>query len=87
MTYEKKLKHYNAQNLLARSLNADCYKNNPGFRQFLDRTGLPFTSYEDFTAQAVLDRGTLYEKVAQQIWNPEALLIEDRVVTTEPTPS
>ncbi|KAA0087065.1 DUF262 domain-containing protein [Mycolicibacterium sp. P9-64] len=86
MTYEKKLKHYNAQNLLARSLNADCYKNNPGFRQFLDRTGLPFTSYEDFTAQAVLDRGALFEEVAQQIWNPEALLIEHHATSAHPTP-
>lgn len=76
MTYEKKLKHYNAQNLLARSLNADCYKNNPGFCQFLDRTSLPFTPYEDFTAQAVLDRGSLYEQVAQRIWNPQDLLVD-----------
>ena len=34
--------HYNAQNLLARSLNPQCYENNPGFRQFLLSTGLPF---------------------------------------------
>lgn len=86
MTYEKKLKHYNAQNLLARSLNADCYKNNPGFRQFLDRTGLPFVPYEDFTAQAVIDRGTLYEEVAQQIWNPKALLIVHHATSAHPTP-
>lgn len=86
MTYEKKLKHYNAQNLLARSLNAECYKNNPGFQQFLDRTGLPFTAYDDFTAQAVLDRGTLYEKAAQQIWNPEDLLIDDQATTVQGTP-
>lgn len=86
MTYEKKLKHYNAQNLLARSLNAECYKNNPGFRQFLDRTGLPFTPYDDFTAQAVLDRGKLYEMVAQQIWNPEDLLVDDPLVTSQTAP-
>lgn len=86
MTYEKKLKHYNAQNLLARSLNAECYMNNPGFRQFLDRTGLPFMPYEDFTAQAVLDRGKLYEKVAQQIWNPESLLIDGPLNPVQPTP-
>ncbi|WP_199255626.1 DUF262 domain-containing protein [Mycolicibacterium mengxianglii] len=77
MTFEKKLPHYNAQNLLARSLNAACYQNNPGFRQFLDRTGLPFTPYDDFTAQAVLDRGHLYEQVAQRIWNPEDLLVSE----------
>ena len=77
MTYEKKLPHYNSQNLLARSLNSQCYQNNPGFRQFLDRTGLPFTPYDDFTAHAVLDRGSLYGQVAQQIWNPDDLLIAD----------
>lgn len=86
MTYEKKLRHYNAQNLLARSLNVDCYTNNPGFLQFLDRTGLPFTPYDDFTAQAVLDRGKLYEKAAQQIWNPEDLLVDDSLLTHQSTP-
>lgn len=85
MTYEKKLKHYNAQNLLARSLNVDCYANNPGFLQFLDRTGLAFTPYDDFTAQAVLDRGKLYEKAAQQIWNPEDLLVDDSLATHQST--
>ncbi|GJF12550.1 hypothetical protein NGTWS1803_22600 [Mycolicibacterium cyprinidarum] len=77
MTFEKKLPHYNAQNLLARSLNQHCYQNNPGFLQFLARTGLDFQPYDDFTAQAVLDRGTLYQHVAQRIWNPDDLLVSE----------
>lgn len=77
MTFEKKLPHYNAQNLLARSLNQQCYQHNPGFRQFVARTGLNFQPYDDFTAQAVLDRGALYQQVAQRIWNPGDLLVSD----------
>ncbi|WP_193044336.1 DUF262 domain-containing protein [Mycolicibacterium baixiangningiae] len=82
MTFEKKLPHYNAQNLLARSLNQQCYQNNPGFLQFIARTGLPFRPYDDFTAQAVLDRGTLYQQVAQHLWNPDDLLITDDTVSS-----
>ena len=82
MTYEQKLPHYNAQNLLARSLNEQCYQNNPGFLQFVARTGLPFKPYEDFTAQAILDRGKLYEQVAQHVWNPEDLLVTDPAISS-----
>jgi hypothetical protein len=77
MTYEKKLPHYNVQNLLARSLDKQCYQNNPGFRQFVDRTGLPFRSYDAFTAEAILDRGKLYAQIAQHIWNPDDLLVDE----------
>jgi hypothetical protein len=34
LPYEEKLPHYNSQNLLARSLNPQCYANNPGFPHF-----------------------------------------------------
>jgi hypothetical protein len=74
MPFEEKVIHYNAQNLLARSLHPQCYENNPGFRQFLARTGLAFTPYDTFTAQSIIERGQLYQKVAELIWNPEDLL-------------
>lgn len=77
MTYKKKLPHYNSQNLLARSLDTQCYQNNPGFLQFINRTGLPFSSYDEFTAQSILDRGKLYEQIAEHIWNPDDLLVTD----------
>jgi uncharacterized protein with ParB-like and HNH nuclease domain len=41
LPYEEKVKHYNGQNLLARSLHTDCYEHNPGFRRFFEQAGLP----------------------------------------------
>ncbi len=35
LPYEKKLKQYNGQNLLARSLHEAAYEHNPGFRRFI----------------------------------------------------
>lgn len=77
MAYKKKLPHYNAQNLLARSLDKQCYQNNPGFLQFVKRMGLSFEPYDEFSAQAILDRGKLYEQIAGHIWNPDDLLVTD----------
>lgn len=37
LTYEEKVKHYDSQNLLARSLNSLCYEHNPGFIQFIKK--------------------------------------------------
>ncbi len=73
-TYEEKLPHYYAQNLLARSLNSKCYENNPGFVAFVKRTGLPFKPYESFNAEAVIERGELYRQLAGVVWNPDHLI-------------
>ena len=48
MTFEEKVKHYAKQNLLAQSLNPIAYERKPGFRDFRERTGLPFTDKEAF---------------------------------------
>lgn len=76
LSYTNKLPHYNHQNLLARSLHPQAYEYNPGFRQFLSQTGLPFRPHERF-ARADLDaRHSLYREVAQRVWNPDQLLAE-----------
>jgi hypothetical protein len=76
LPYEKKQSHYNAQNLLARSLHPDAYDRNPGFQQFLSRTGLPFHPHENFRSVDLDERQELYRETAKQIWNPDRLLYE-----------
>jgi len=77
LPYDKKLKHYNTQrNLLAQSLHSDCYDRNPGFTQFVTRTGLPFRPYETFKRADLEARQQLYAALAERIWNPDLLLRE-----------
>ncbi len=74
LTYEEKLPHYNAQNLLAHSLNSQCYEHNPGFLTFIAQSQLPFTSYTGFNRAAFDERQELYCQIAELLWNPEQLL-------------
>ena len=74
LPYGQKLPHYLTQNLLARSLHTQCYEHNPGFLQFLQRSGLPFRAHSEFKKADVEERGTLYRQLAEQIWNPGDLL-------------
>jgi uncharacterized protein with ParB-like and HNH nuclease domain len=76
LPYLEKLKHYNAQNLLARSLHPDCYDRNPGFTSFVNRTGLPFRSMEQFRKAELDERQKLYQALAAQVWNPHRILQE-----------
>ncbi|HPY29795.1 MAG TPA: DUF262 domain-containing protein [Verrucomicrobiota bacterium] len=76
LTYEKKLPHYNAQNLLARSLHPQCYEHNPGFLRFVQESGLPFKAHEHFKKAELEERGVLYRQLAERIWNPDDLLRE-----------
>ena len=76
LPYEKKLSFYLQQNLLAKSLHPLAYDRNPGFRQFIERTELPFKPYEHFDRQALDERHELYRQIAERVWNPEDLLRE-----------
>jgi len=76
LPYEKKLSHYNSQNLLARSLHPMAYERNPGFVKFVHQSGLPFRPYERFTRAEIEARGDLYQQLAEQVWNPKHLLEE-----------
>ena len=70
MPYPEKVQHYNAQNLLARSLHPQCYENNPGFLRYLSESGLPFKPYPSAFTKADLDeRQELYRLIAEQIWS------------------
>ncbi|MEW6168114.1 MAG: DUF262 domain-containing protein [Pseudomonadota bacterium] len=76
LPYEDKLPHYFGQNLLARSLHAKCYENNPGFLRFIEESGLPFRPLAGFRAAEMEERSQLYLKLAEHIWNPERLALE-----------
>jgi hypothetical protein len=76
LTFEKKLPHYNTQNLLARSLHPQSYERNPGFVRFVQESGLPFKPYVHFTKADLEERSLLYRHLAERIWNPEDLLRE-----------
>lgn len=74
LSYADKLPHYNTQNLLARSLHAQCYQHNPGFLRFVQQSGLPFHAFGEFKKTDIEERSTLYRQIAEHIWNPDDLL-------------
>jgi len=76
LSYAEKLPHYYAQNLLARSLHPQCYDHNPGFLQFIEKSGLPFHPYDQFRKADLDERGALYRQIAERIWNPDVLMRE-----------
>ncbi len=78
MPYAEKLPHYLTQNLLARSLHGQCYQRNPGFVQFVTRSGLPFRAHETFKKADLEERSLLYRQLAEAIWNPADLLKRGR---------
>ncbi len=78
LPYNEKLPHYVKQNLLVRSLAPVAYEHEPGFSQFMDRTGLQFQSHLDFRKQDVDMRQELYKEIAKRIWNPDLILREVR---------
>jgi hypothetical protein len=73
LPYEEKLIHYDAQNLLARSLHPNAYHHNPGFLQFVERSGLAFKPHPRFRKSDLDDRQELYQCLAELIWNPDRL--------------
>jgi len=67
--YEEKLPHYYSQNLLARSLNSQCYEKNPSFTQYVEKSGLQFKDHIQFKKQDVTTRQSLYQKICEEIWD------------------
>lgn len=61
--YEMKVQHYFSQNVLAQSLNAKKYENNPGFVNFKRRSGLPFKAYPEFKRSSIQERTELYKAI------------------------
>lgn len=69
-TYEQKVKAYFGQNLLAKSLNEQCYQNNPSFLEYVGRSGLPFRPHTQFKKADLDARQDLYRRMCEEIWSP-----------------
>ncbi len=68
-TFADKVTHYQKENLLARSLHSACYQHNPGFRQLIARTGLPFKPFDEFKKASFDERYAVYQGIAKQLWS------------------
>ena len=66
--YAEKLPHYQKENLLARSLCALAYKNNPNFTKWFASRGLPFRAHDEFKKADIDLRQALYQKICEDIW-------------------
>jgi hypothetical protein len=73
LSYAEKLDLYDSQNLLARSLHERAYKHNPGFERFIKESDLPFRPHREFKKADLDARQVLYQRLAEQIWNPARL--------------
>jgi len=76
LPYAEKREHYRGQNLLAQSLHEGAYDHNPGFLHFIAETELPFRAHPEFKKADLDARQTLYQRLAEQIWNPQRLARE-----------
>ena len=66
--YVEKLPHYQKENLLARSLCALAYKNNPNFTKWFSSRGLAFRAHDEFKKADIDLRQALYQKICEDIW-------------------
>ena len=72
-SYAEKRNVYSGQNLLAKSLHENAYKNNPGFVRFIERSGILFQKHKEFKKVDLDSRQELYLRLAEKIWNLERL--------------
>jgi hypothetical protein len=73
LPYREKRVHYDSQNLLVRSLHEHAYDHNPGFRRFMEESGLPFRAHTEFKKTDLDARQELCRRLAEHIWTPERL--------------
>lgn len=71
MPYDQKVLQYMSDNILAQSLNAGAYQNNPKFLALSDEYG--FKAYAQFDKTAIRERLQLYIALAKSIWNPAVI--------------
>lgn len=73
LPYDEKRKHYNSQNVLARTLCDEAYDHNPGLNRFIEQSGLSFRPHPLFKKDDLDARQNLYLELAKHIWNPELI--------------
>ena len=66
--FSEKVVQYMGQNILAQSLNALKYKNNPGFLSFKEVSKLDFKPYSEFKNQSITERTNLYRGILLYNW-------------------
>ncbi len=71
MPYDQKVVQYMGDNILAQSLNAGAYQNNPKFLALSNEYG--FKAYAQFDKTAIRERLQLYTSLAKSIWNPAVI--------------
>ncbi len=69
--YEEKVKAYFGQNLLAKSLNEQCFLNNPSFTTYMRQSGLPFKSHPTYKKADLDARQELYRQICEELWSPK----------------
>lgn len=74
LPYHKKRRHYEVQNLLARSLTDACYERSPGFLRYKDDHRLPFQPHSGFKKSDIDTRQELYLRLCEEIWDPAQLM-------------
>lgn len=72
--YQDKVSHYIKENLLVKSLNPLAYQNSPNFKKLIDKYELPFKHHEEMNTSDIKERGELYRKIAERIWNLQEAL-------------
>lgn len=75
LPFTEKREFYRRENLLASSLHERTYERNPGFRRFIVESGLPFGPHAEFMKADLVARQSLYQYLAERIWNPERLTL------------
>ena len=59
--------------LSIRVYNEQAYRLNPGFKRFVDQSGLPFAPRSKFKKVNLDSRQDLYGLLAEMIWDPEVM--------------
>lgn len=73
MAYIDKRKYYLQNNIIAQSFHEDCYQNNPKFLAFYKSRGYAFRYYLNFGKNEILERQSLYQAMALDIWSEDNL--------------
>lgn len=73
-TYEAKLPHYRAQNVLAATLHPDTYQHNPKLRRYLEAEGVGLEPATTWSAERIDARQDAYLRIAGRIWDPKRVL-------------
>lgn len=71
LPYEDKVVRYIKENILAQSLNEDAYGTRSGisgFLEYIEKTGLSFKPYKQFSKNAIDERGSLYREILKSNW-------------------